>query len=87
MAEPINLNRARKARARRQARETADENALRFGRSKAARLREAEDAARARAALEGHRREGKGGETERGEVPGRGGGTGRDDDGPDDGSA
>ncbi len=35
--KPINLNRVRKARARAAARKTADENAVRFGRTKAER--------------------------------------------------
>lgn len=38
--KPINLNKARKARARTKARARADENAVRFGRTKAERTRE-----------------------------------------------
>ena len=34
MAEPVNLNRARKAKARAKAAVQADENALKFGRTK-----------------------------------------------------
>lgn len=45
MAEPINLNKARKARARAEAQDQAAENRVRFGRTKAekelARAREA----------------------------------------------
>ena len=57
MTTPINLNRARKARAREEARRQADANAARHGRTKAG--REAERAAaeaRARR-LDQHRRE------------------------------
>ena len=54
MAEPINLNKARKARAAADAKTTAAENRVRFGRTKAekdlAKLREAK-AARDHAAL------------------------------------
>lgn len=35
MTEPINLNKARKARAQAQAKKTAGENRVRFGRTKA----------------------------------------------------
>ena len=38
MAEPINLNKARKARDRADAKAQADSNAVKFGRTKAARL-------------------------------------------------
>ena len=44
MAEPVNLNRYRKAKARADKKARADENAVKFGRSKAER-----DLARARA--------------------------------------
>lgn len=50
---PVNLNKARKARARGAAQAKADENAVKFGRSKAQKAREAVDAARARAELDG----------------------------------
>ncbi|WP_106744344.1 DUF4169 family protein [Yoonia maritima] len=39
--KPINLNQARKARTRAEAKAKADENAVRFGRTKAERLLEA----------------------------------------------
>jgi hypothetical protein len=59
MTDPkvVNLNKARKARAKVQARATADENVLRFGRTKS--QREAQDAAREKAArtLDAHRRD------------------------------
>ena len=38
MATPINLNKARKARDRADAKAQADENAVKFGRTKAARM-------------------------------------------------
>lgn len=53
---PINLNRARKARARAEARQQADENALRHGRTKAERLAEAAKKALANKRLDGHAR-------------------------------
>ncbi|MBI6628741.1 DUF4169 family protein [Pontibaca salina] len=58
MAQPVNLNRVRKQRARDAKKARADENAARFGRSKAA--READRARRDKAArdLDGHKREG-----------------------------
>ena len=52
---PIKLNRARKARARNEARRRADENALRFGRGKAERARDAAEAERGASRLDGHR--------------------------------
>ncbi len=39
--KPINLNKARKAKAREDAKSRADENAVKFGRTKAQRLLEA----------------------------------------------
>lgn len=55
MAEIINLRQARKAQARDQARAAGDENAARFGRTKAQKQKEAREADKARAALDGHR--------------------------------
>jgi hypothetical protein len=49
--KPINLNQARKTRARAQAKAKADENAIRFGRSKAEREL---DAARERQTRDRH---------------------------------
>ena len=50
----VNLNRARKDRARETARRQAEENAARFGRSKADRAAEAAKAEKARRDLDGH---------------------------------
>lgn len=55
--KPVNLNRARKERARKEARARADENAARFGRTKAQKAQEAADAERARRTLDQHRRD------------------------------
>lgn len=60
MADPVNLSQFRKQRARAEARQVADANAAKFGRSKAQRLREAAEAEQARRRLEGHRREAEG---------------------------
>jgi hypothetical protein len=57
MAEVVNLNRFRKAKARAEARDEADANAAKFGRSKAQKAREVADAERARAELDGKKRE------------------------------
>ena len=57
MTGPINLNRARKERARAEKRQRADENAAKFGRSKAEKRAEAERAAKAARDLDGHKRE------------------------------
>lgn len=57
MAEIVNLNRFRKQAARAEAKAAADANAAKFGRTKAQKKLEEAEAARARAALEAHRRE------------------------------
>lgn len=57
MAEVINLRQVRKQAARKAARTTADANAAKFGRTKAARASEEAEAEKARRALDGHRRE------------------------------
>lgn len=57
MAEVVNLNRFRKAKARAEARDSADANAVKFGRSKAQKAREAADAERVRTELDGKKRE------------------------------
>ena len=57
MTIPINLNRARKARARDAARMHADQNAAKHGRTKAEREAEATRAAKAKADLEAHKRD------------------------------
>ncbi|SHI40299.1 DUF4169 family protein [Wenxinia saemankumensis] len=54
---PINLNKARKARARAEDRARADANAARFGRTRSQKARDEEDAAKAVARLEAHRRD------------------------------
>ncbi|PRY94994.1 uncharacterized protein DUF4169 [Hasllibacter halocynthiae] len=55
--KPMNLNRARKARARAEAKRQADENAARFGRTKAEREGDRREAERARRDLDGAKRE------------------------------
>ncbi len=57
MSQPINLNKARKARARAEKRKTADTNAVAFGRTKAQKTIEETDRARAKDTLDGHKRE------------------------------
>jgi len=57
MAEIVNLNRARKARAKLEAGKTAEANRARFGRSRAERDAEAADKARRAALLDGAKRE------------------------------
>lgn len=56
-AGPVNLNRVRKQRARAAQKARADENAARFGRTKAQKMREQDDADKARSALDQHRRD------------------------------
>ncbi|HWU69070.1 MAG TPA: DUF4169 family protein [Stenotrophobium sp.] len=57
MATVINLNKARKRKARADAERQAAENRLRFGRSKAEKLRDAAAAAEARRKLDHLRRD------------------------------
>ncbi len=57
MADLINLRQAKKARERAGKRAAGEENAARFGRSKAERTRERAEADKARADLDAHRRE------------------------------
>ncbi|WP_091738015.1 DUF4169 family protein [Phenylobacterium immobile] len=57
MAEPINLNRARKARDKAQAKSRAVENRARFGLGKADRSRAQAETERAARDLEGKKRE------------------------------
>ncbi|ETX26778.1 DUF4169 family protein [Roseivivax isoporae] len=54
MSKVVNLNRARKDRARADRRAQADGNAAKFGRTKAQKAREADDAARAARHIDGH---------------------------------
>jgi hypothetical protein len=56
MAEIVNLRQARKGKARAEARAQADANAAKFGRTKA---QKAVEAARARAELDGKKRDDK----------------------------
>jgi hypothetical protein len=59
MAEVVNLRAVRKGKAKAEARAQADENAMKFGLSKAQKAREAAEAARAAAALDGKKRDGQ----------------------------
>ncbi|GHD99647.1 amidase [Defluviimonas sp. 20V17] len=56
MAEPVNLNKARKARARAEKRAQADGNAVKFGRTKAEKKIDKARAEKARATLDAHKR-------------------------------
>ena len=53
--KPINLNRVRKARARDEERRKADENSVKYGRTKAERSIEAAKNEQSKEALEAHR--------------------------------
>jgi hypothetical protein len=57
MAEIINLRRARKGKLRTEAETKAAENRVRFGRTKAERMKEEAEAERAITTLDGHKRE------------------------------
>jgi hypothetical protein len=57
MTEPINLNRARKARAKTEAQATAAENRVKFGRGKSEKMVSKLEAERARRALDQTKRE------------------------------
>jgi len=57
MAEVVNLRSARKGKARAEARAGADENAAKFGRTKAQKAREAAEAERIKAELDGKKRQ------------------------------
>ncbi len=57
MNDPINLNRARKAKAKAAERKAAAENRVRFGRSKAATAMDAAAALKAKALLDQAKRE------------------------------
>ena len=57
MAEPVNLNRFRKQKARAENKARADENAVKFGRTKAEKLQEGALAEKAEKTLDAHRRE------------------------------
>ncbi len=57
MGEVINFNKARKQKARADAEKQAEENRVRFGRTKAQKQRDAEEATEAQRRLDGLRRE------------------------------
>lgn len=57
MAEPINLNKVRKARAKATKRAEADGNTVKFGRTKAEKARDRAKADKAKRDLDGHERE------------------------------
>jgi hypothetical protein len=57
MSEPVNLNKARKARAKAEAKVQAAENRAKFGRTKAERALEAARAEKVRKLLDGAKRE------------------------------
>lgn len=57
MAELVNLRAAKKTRERVKKRAEGDENAAKFGRTKAEKAAEKAQADKARAALDGHKRE------------------------------
>jgi hypothetical protein len=51
--KPVNLNKARKARAKVQSRAKADENAIKFGRSKAEKAADSHQTVRTKRGLDG----------------------------------
>lgn len=55
--KPVNLNRVRKDKARAEKRARADENAVKFGRTKAEKARDGAAADKAGKHLDGHKRE------------------------------
>ena len=57
MVDPVNLNKARKAKAKTRARQDAAQNRMRFGRDKAEKLVSKLEAERARRALDQTKRE------------------------------
>ena len=57
MTAPVNLNQARKAKAKADARTAAVENRVKFGRTKAEKDRDTMDAARAARLIDGARRD------------------------------
>ena len=57
MAEPVNLNRFRKQKARAEKKARASENAVKFGRTKAEKLQQRALAEKAEKTLEAHPRE------------------------------
>lgn len=57
MSRIVNLNKARKARDTAKKRSQADENAVKFGRTKAEKQRESAQSGLEKARLDGHKRE------------------------------
>ena len=57
MSNIVNLNKARKSKAREAARKVADENAVKFGRTKSQKSKDKTEAAKAKRDLDGHKRE------------------------------
>ncbi|MFK7940305.1 MAG: DUF4169 family protein [Roseovarius sp.] len=57
MAQPVNLNRFRKSKARAEKQARADENAVKFGRSKTQKQAEAKAAAQEISQLDHHKRD------------------------------
>ncbi len=57
MAQPVNLNKARKARAKSERKTKADANALKHGRARAERERDTKVADQARRRLDAHKRD------------------------------
>ncbi len=57
MSKIVNLNKARKSRARDEARKQADANAIKFGRTKAEKDKDRAEADKATRDLDGHKRE------------------------------
>ncbi|MCH2095117.1 MAG: DUF4169 family protein [Rhodobacteraceae bacterium] len=57
MSEPVNLNRFRKAKARAEKKARAEENVVKHGRSKSAKVRDRAQVNKAKRDLDGKRRE------------------------------
>ena len=57
MSTPVNLNKVRKARARADKKARADENAVKFGRTKAEKQRDRAETERSVTRLDGHKRD------------------------------
>lgn len=57
MAEPVNLNRFKKTKARADKQARAKENTVKFGRSKAEKLREKTTSKQSERLLDGHKRD------------------------------
>jgi len=57
MANPINLNKARKAKARISAKRLADQNAAKFGRTGAQKKRDGAEVTRLKAHIDAHKRD------------------------------